>query len=960
MSSTKAERLLRWVYLLCFPFCCISYNPDQAIAAVTTSEDGQTVFTISRGQLLRSDDGGFSWQRIMKDMFCFEQSCGGYKGQYLLASPSYDTDKTVFFGSEKYGLRKSIDGGHNWLLVGQDMFRICSGRVGGKGRLSLSPGFGSTDQVLLVVGQSKDPARATSYFLYRSEDGGKSFEKIHFDPAVGGLKECAVLYSVSENIHFLGTESGDLLGSTDGGKSWARVEGLKISSSLIAGKSGGQEEPSNLTLYLMGEKDVAEVDITVTSGGELQVDQTTMLNVPGNSRAFLNMASSQGAESGHTALFLLKSGRDSTVVVSRDNGQRWSLVQAYELIGEPEASDHIINTLGYEEFYDVWIVPGTETVYLGAFQGLFRSDDNAKTWNLLDTVSGWITGLSVGPAADGGYQLGFCTELQGCYGRSYGISSIEYDELAPLLPSSSSDFVNTSSHLDMVVVSPTYDKDGIILRSATGKDQNIKGLLRMSSTDTIDSSWSFVNLPPLDPNEKYVVVHAIDFSPGFDQDKTVFVAGHNIGLTISTDGGESFELLWDPRKNSVNGTVTTVALSPDYETDGTIVVLVDDYAKWGNTNHLSYTADVYISKDNGHMWKKITSRKEPWMNLVVLRGGGNSIVMAIDDRGSIHAYNEAHGTGGNSWRSFDRARRAMTTERNDIVHGHIGTNPSTTSSKIPNRYIANGVMRSPTGNQLLVAFEKGGMERFDNFDATLNHFSKTNFLPAIGEDMIGDPALDMKFGYSRKKNWLNGAGDAIAFSPQYEEDGVIFAASFYSIYVSRDQGVNWKEIFRLPHNNMQDPDVKKAKSTHHILLLIICIVALLLGVWLILRVGKCRRISKAGEREDVNESEQRDDKNGFSDHGNDKIVIGDHEYDEEEFIVVEFKDDVESSKNNQVDLWDDPKDSIEELVDTIVNSAKEEWVDENEIYNVTQDRTRKFLSSLTFNKTTDDAKLHQP
>jgi hypothetical protein len=106
----------------------MSHSPHDVIAAVTASEDGETVFTISRGQLLRSDDGGLSWQRMMKGMYCLEITCGTFDALYLTASPSYKIDTTVYFGSRKYGLRRSTDGGFNWLPVGQDLFQHCLGK----------------------------------------------------------------------------------------------------------------------------------------------------------------------------------------------------------------------------------------------------------------------------------------------------------------------------------------------------------------------------------------------------------------------------------------------------------------------------------------------------------------------------------------------------------------------------------------------------------------------------------------------------------------------------------------------------------------------------------------------------------------------------------------------------------------------------------------------------------------
>jgi len=64
------------------------------------------------------------------------------------------------------------------------------------------------------------------------------------------------------------------------------------------------------------------------------------------------------------------------------------------------------------------------------------------------------------------------------------------------------------------------------------------------------------------------VVHTIAFSPSFVFDGTVFLAGFNLGVGRSTDGGRTFELLW-----SEPGFNTKLSLSPGFGTGGDRSVL---------------------------------------------------------------------------------------------------------------------------------------------------------------------------------------------------------------------------------------------------------------------------------------------------------------------------------------------------------------------------------------------------
>jgi hypothetical protein len=156
-----------------------------------------------------------------------------------------------------------------------------------------------------------------------------------------------------------------------------------------------------------------------------------------------------------------------------------------------------------------------------------------------------------------------------------------------------------------------------VLQVAGQQKVNLNGERLLRSTDNVASAGGFVEIPSLDPKEE-TAIHSIVFSPAFDQNKSVFVAGHNIGLALSKDGGASFDLLWDPRDAEKNGTVTTVSLSLHFETDGTIALLVDNCAKWGHTYHPSYDANVYLSEDRGSSWRKLTSKPQQWIYLVVL------------------------------------------------------------------------------------------------------------------------------------------------------------------------------------------------------------------------------------------------------------------------------------------------------------------------------------------------------
>jgi photosystem II stability/assembly factor-like uncharacterized protein len=702
---------------------------------------------------------------------------------------------------------------------------------------------------MLAVGE--DVTNKGSFNLYRSDDVGKTFEVVDLTQALdgGSLQGCAALYSVSELVHFLGTRSGDLLASEDGGKVWKRVQGVQANADIrkIVGAPGAQKWTDEYDLYFMTEDTLELASIQKIDDGNMHLTTQTMRK-PEADMGFLNVIAHRGAKSTETNLFLMQSGCASndgcnrTLLTSQDSGNNWNGAHA-EHLTEKVWDDHIGDDYStkflYEEFYDAWGVPGTDIVFLGSFGGIFRSDDNGRSWTVLDTLNHWITGLSVGPAnGEGYYFLDVCTYTQGCFGGRLQISQSDEniiagrDEMLKPLPWGNPS--SPQSRYEIVAISPNHHNDGLVLRS-TYRPSSDERLQRSFDNFVIDA---FVKIPALDDNGDRTVVHSIVFSPDFTKDKSIFVSGHNIGLTVSENKGATFDLLWDPRDLEKNGTVTTIALSPHYETDGIIALLVDNYAQWGHTLHRRYGANVYLSENRGSTWRKLTSQAQPWMNLVAVsqKGEGTTpVLIAVHQDGSLNAWTgEGNGT---VW---------------ETVLG------STFPNKFPDGYSVNGVVASPGGQHLIAAFQQGGAILFDDFNVTTRRFNNA-VISRTGLYLDTSLEPDMKFVYEVRKNWERGVGDTIAFSPNYEEDGTIFATSFYSIYASVDHGVHWKEIFRLPHKNtkswedleMTENRKTAVKTSHQHLLLIapsILVVLLSVAIWISKSGKKKPKLSEPTDR----------------------------------------------------------------------------------------------------------------
>ena len=90
-------------------------------------------------------------------------------------------------------------------------------------------------------------------------------------------------------------------------------------------------------------------------------------------------------------------------LIFQDCGRSWNRVHAGNSTGglggchikvgasKRETSMKIL----YKDFYDVCGIPRMAAEFLGTFEGISRSDDTGRSWKFVETISGWIRGLSV-------------------------------------------------------------------------------------------------------------------------------------------------------------------------------------------------------------------------------------------------------------------------------------------------------------------------------------------------------------------------------------------------------------------------------------------------------------------------------------------------------------------------------------------------------------------------------------
>ena len=187
---------------------------DNKITAIAFSpqQKEQIIVGDRQGNIFLSGDRGASWQRL----FTLENS-GAI--QAVAISPRYETDRTVWVGTEKEGIWQTVDGGVSFSQVNEGIadLTIMS--------LAISPNY-ETDSTIL--------ASTWHEGVFRSHDGGKNWKK----HSRGLKKQSQADTALYKSPHFSDMSISSTFGqdqtvflagfdgvfkSTNGGRSWRDV-----------------------------------------------------------------------------------------------------------------------------------------------------------------------------------------------------------------------------------------------------------------------------------------------------------------------------------------------------------------------------------------------------------------------------------------------------------------------------------------------------------------------------------------------------------------------------------------------------------------------------------------------------------------------------------------------------------------------------------------------------------------
>ena len=187
----------------------LAHFPHDDIFAVEISPNYQqdrTLFINVRGNLFKSEDGGDSWQKIVKGL--------DYQQKLSSLDIAAQSPKILFLSTLGDGIYKSENGGDSWSQVNQGLETLSIDLV------AIAPD--SADMVL---------AAGSETGLYKTENGGASWAQV----MAGDNKITAIAFDSAQKDQItIGDAQGNLYFSDNRGKTWQRLATLPNSGAIRA------------------------------------------------------------------------------------------------------------------------------------------------------------------------------------------------------------------------------------------------------------------------------------------------------------------------------------------------------------------------------------------------------------------------------------------------------------------------------------------------------------------------------------------------------------------------------------------------------------------------------------------------------------------------------------------------------------------------------------------------------
>ena len=233
---------------------------------------------------------------------------------------------------------------------------------------------------------------------------------------------------------------------------------------------------------------------------------------------------------------------------------------------------------------------GDQPIFLGAYDGLFKSTDGGATWAVKDTMPlGLIIDLTVSPNFANDSTLAFCSYWKGvAISRDAGKTWKAMHRQTEIFDDAPRKIIRLHS----IAFSPDYAEDGTLYVGV--RNQLLK-------TQNDGKSWEAFDIFGAAGDDD-VIIDRIAFSSDFKNDGVMFVGGRTGysstrrgAVYQSTDGGKSFNMSLELDELYLHSLV----ISPNFAEDGIV------FASGGDGG-----SSLYRTTDAGENWSSLTDEIE--------------------------------------------------------------------------------------------------------------------------------------------------------------------------------------------------------------------------------------------------------------------------------------------------------------------------------------------------------------
>lgn len=513
-----------------------------------TYNQDQTLFSMVRGNLLRSTNGGTSWKRIVK----------GLDNRRNLSSLAIfpNSNQFLFLSSNGDGIYKSQDRGSSWLKVNNGL---------GSLKISLLAMSADNNQIVFAAGVENS--------LYRTLNGGESWHQVR-----GDANRITAIATFPNKLILIGDEQGVIYFSTDGGNFWNQsfqisnsgaITAISVSPNFsfdqtffVGTQSGGIFRTTNGgNSFLVVNNGVSDKSIrSLVVSPSYKIDSTVF------------------ASTWHEAIFQ-SSNRGNTWTKHSQGITKVAQADQYK---KPHFQDLRISQAFASD----------KTIFLAGFDGLFKSTNGGIIWQQLDTLpTKLIMSIALSPAYNIDSTLAISTYINGLYKTT---------DKSRTWTAINNSFRKKFFRFSDVVFSPNYRLDKTIFVSG-GLKESAKSIDRgnswnISSISDVSTQPTIMAISPRFVSDQTIFVgtrqnggifrsinggvtyslvlpkarriESLVISPDFSTDKTLY-ASFGTGVFKTVDGGDTWQFLANSSQFQPN---VRLAISPNYKVDKTVFV----------------------------------------------------------------------------------------------------------------------------------------------------------------------------------------------------------------------------------------------------------------------------------------------------------------------------------------------------------------------------------------------------